>query len=437
MKTNNNGRGRDRYATEKKRTLFRRPQKRVENTYAGERARLSTPREVFEETADDENFAGFSDRPLALEIIDRARNAKQADLPTEKLQKVLAEAGMGSRRAMEELIQMGVVTINGRTATLGDRVSAADMIRVEGRLVRRRAEVEGGTPRVILYHKPVGEIVSRDDPEGRPSVFTQLPRVHGSRWVAVGRLDFNTEGLLLFTTSGALANRLMHPRYEIEREYAVRVVGELEAEDILKLQNGVELEDGMAKFDLLTDEGGTGMNHWYRVQIKEGRNREVRRLFEAVNKTVSRLIRIRYGAISLPKSLARGQRMELEPEQVRAWMADLKSQEKALAPQAEKKAAAKKAEKAIARQRFAATNRDAFERPTYGRRNDRTEEGTEEKPRRSGKRFVEGRSDRTGVPMWDARDMSDRPTQRRRTKPATKAEGTRAEAPARKRKPRE
>ena len=176
-----------------------------------------------------------------------------------------------------------MVTINGRTATLGDRVSAADMIRVEGRLVRRRAEVEGGTPRVILYHKPVGEIVSRDDPEGRPSVFTQLPRVHGSRWVAVGRLDFNTEGLLLFTTSGALANRLMHPRYEIEREYAVRVVGELEAEDILKLQNGVELEDGMAKFDLLTDEGGTGMNHWYRVQIKEGRNREVRRLLSLIH----------------------------------------------------------------------------------------------------------------------------------------------------------
>lgn len=419
MRTNNFGRGRDRYATEKKRTPFRRPQKRPEtNDSWSERARLSTPREAFAEMSDDDNFAGFSDRPLALDIIDRARSAQQGDLPTEKLQKVLAEAGMGSRRAMEALIETGTVTINGKTATLGDRVSAADMIRVEGRLVRRRTEVEGGTPRVILYHKPAGEIVSRDDPEGRPSVFAQLPRVHGSRWVAVGRLDFNTEGLLLFTTSGALANRLMHPRYEIEREYAVRIVGELEAEDILKLQNGVELEDGMAKFDLLTDEGGTGMNHWYRVQIKEGRNREVRRLFEAVNKTVSRLIRIRYGAISLPKSLPRGQRMELEPEQVRAWIADLKSQEKALAPQAAKKAEAKKEEKAQARQRFAAANRDGFERKPYGNRTDdrygvRTADA-EDAPRRRSDRFSEGRSDRTGVPMWEARDMSDRPTQRRR-----------------------
>jgi len=409
LKTSNRGPQRsrrdDRYSAEKKRTPFRRPQKRTDSQSREERARLSTPRDAFADMADDDLYGGFAERPLALDIIDRARAAVQGDLPTEKLQKVLADAGLGSRRAMEALIETGTVTINGKTATLGDRVNPQDMIRVDGRLVRRRAETEP-TPRVIMYHKPAGEIVSRDDPEGRPSVFNALPRVSGARWVAVGRLDFNTEGLLLFTTSGALANRLMHPRYEIEREYAVRIVGELEAEELLKLQNGVELEDGMAKFDLITDEGGTGMNHWYRVQIKEGRNREVRRIFEAANKTVSRLIRIRYGAVSLPKSLPRGRRMELTPEQVRAWMLELKAQEKTLQPMAAEKAEEKKAEKAQARQRAR-----VMRETTYG--HGRTEEGAE-RTQRKGRRFTQGQSDRTGVPMWEARDMSDRPTQRKR-----------------------
>lgn len=193
---------------------------------------------------------------------------------------------MGSRREMERLIESGIVTVNGNPAKLGDRVSAEDVIRVEGRLVRRLSPEAADTPRVLLYHKPAGEIVSRDDPEGRPSVFNHLPRVPGGRWIAVGRLDFNTEGLLLFTTSGSLANRLMHPRYEMEREYAVRTVGELTPEDEAKLLAGVELEDGPAKFETLTDEGGKGLNHWYVVTIREGRNREVRRLFESVNLTV-------------------------------------------------------------------------------------------------------------------------------------------------------
>ena len=183
----------------------------------------------------------------------------------------------------------------------------------------------------------------------------------GARWVAVGRLDFNTEGLLLFTTSGALANRLMHPRYEIDREYAVRVIGELEAEQMLQLQQGIELEDGMAKFDKLEDQGGTGMNHWYLVQIREGRNREVRRMFEAVGMTVSRLIRVRYGAVSLPKTLPRGKRMELTPEEVRAWMLDLDEAEKKMAAAAPAKAEAKKAEKAAKAAEQAGTDRAAYE----------------------------------------------------------------------------
>ena len=234
---------------------------------------------------------------------------------------------------MERLIESGIVTVNGNPAKLGDRVSAEDVIRVEGRLVRRLSPEAADTPRVLLYHKPAGEIVSRDDPEGRPSVFNHLPRVPGGRWIAVGRLDFNTEGLLLFTTSGSLANRLMHPRYEMEREYAVRTVGELTPEDEAKLLAGVELEDGPAKFETLTDEGGKGLNHWYVVTIREGRNREVRRLFESVNLTVSRLIRVRYGAVELPPGLVRGKREEMDPADVRRWIAELDRMDRARSPE--------------------------------------------------------------------------------------------------------
>lgn len=243
---------------------------------------------------------------------------------SEKLQKVLADAGLGSRRDMEALIATGVVTINGDVAKVGDRVRAHDMIRVKGRLIRREA-AKSEAPRVLLYHKPAGEIVSMDDPEGRPSVFARLPRLQGARWIAVGRLDFNTEGVLLFTTSGELANLLMHPRYRIEREYAVRVQGELTEESKEKLLKGVKLDDGVAAFSSVEDIGGVGSNHWYRVTLAEGRNREVRRTFEAVNLNVSRLIRVRFGAVLLPKDLPRGAKMELAPEWVDAWVKDLKA----------------------------------------------------------------------------------------------------------------
>ena len=398
--------------TEKKRTPFRRPgehnlpraRRNRDDDGMSERARLASPRDAFGEMqAEADGFRGYADRPIALDMIDRARRSQMpADLPSEKLQKALADAGLGSRREMEALIASGTVTVNGQTASVGDRVTAADAIRIEGRLVRRN-QAAAGTPRVLMYHKMAGEIVSRDDPEGRPSVFARLPRIAGARWVAVGRLDFNTEGLLLFTTSGELANRLMHPRYEIDREYAVRIIGELDAEQMLKLQQGIELEDGMAKFDKIEDQGGTGMNHWYLVQIREGRNREVRRMFEALDLTVSRLIRVRYGAVSLPKSLPRGKRMELTPEEVRAWMLDLDEAEKKMAADAPAKAEAKKAEKAAAREKARARARAEAQA-----------EAKADAPRR-GRRFKEGASDRTGVPMWEARDMSDRPTQRRRS----------------------
>lgn len=242
----------------------------------------------------------------------------------EKLQKVLADAGLGSRREMEALIATGVVTVNGDVAKVGDRVRPNDSIRVKGRLVIR-AVVSSDVPKVLLYHKPAGEIVSADDPQGRPSVFDRLPKLNGERWIAVGRLDFNTEGVLLFTTSGALANMLMHPRYRIEREYAVRVQGELSDENKEKLLKGIKLDDGPAAFSRIEDIGGVSSNHWYRVTLAEGRNREVRRIFEAVGLTVSRLIRVRFGAVLLPKDLPRGAKMRLSDEWVKGWIEDLKA----------------------------------------------------------------------------------------------------------------
>ena len=236
----------------------------------------------------------------------------------ERLQKVLAQAGLGSRREMEEWIAAGRVTVNGIAATLGMRVSQDDVVRVDRRVIRTEAP-GSGLPRVLLYHKQEGEIVSRDDPSGRASVFDKLPRLRGSKWVAVGRLDFNTSGLLIFTTSGDLANRLMHPRFEVEREYAVRVQGSMTAEQMRQmLKEGVTLEDGPVKFEKLQDEGGEGYNHWYRLVLKEGRNRVVRRTFEALGLPVSRLMRVRFGIIALPPRLKRGMLAELGPGEVAA-----------------------------------------------------------------------------------------------------------------------
>lgn len=237
---------------------------------------------------------------------------------TVKLQKALADAGLGARREIEEWITAGRVQVNGEAAHLGQRVAATDKVKVGGRLVN--LHFAGRVPRVLLYHKPEGEIVSRDDPQRRPSVFNALPRLRGGRWIAIGRLDFNSCGLLLFTTDGALANRLMHPRYGIDREYAVRVLGEIDEDALKKLTEGIELEDGFAKFIRLQPAGGEGANHWYHVTLEEGRNREVRRMFAAVGVTVSRLMRVRYGPILLPASLKRGQCYELEPGEVQALL---------------------------------------------------------------------------------------------------------------------
>jgi 23S rRNA pseudouridine2605 synthase len=235
-----------------------------------------------------------------------------------KLHKVLAQSGLGSRLDMERLIAQGVVSVNQEVAHVGQRVKAGDQIKVNGRLVHWRAQAQA--PRVLAYHKPVGEVVTLDDPLNRPTVFRSLPRLHHGKWQSVGRLDLNTEGLLLFTNSGELANQLMHPRFGLEREYAARVLGALSKEEKERLLQGIELDDGTAQLLSIEDGGGEGANCWYRVTIAEGRNREVRRLFEALGHAVSRLIRIRYGAMMLPQGLKRGAWLELDERDVAALM---------------------------------------------------------------------------------------------------------------------
>jgi len=234
--------------------------------------------------------------------------APQVDAP--KLHKVLAQAGLGSRLEMERLILEGRISVNGEPAHVGQRIQFGDVVKVNGQPVRVR--MTPPPPRVLAYHKPVGEVVTHDDPQNRPTVFRRLPRLQQGKWQSVGRLDLNTEGLLLFTSSGELANRLMHPRFGLQREYAVRVLGALSNEEKQRLLDGVVLEDGAAQFSAIEDGGGEGANCWYRVTIAEGRNREVRRLFESIGHAVSRLIRIRYGAVVLPRGLRRGTWIELD-----------------------------------------------------------------------------------------------------------------------------
>jgi len=238
----------------------------------------------------------------------------QAESP--KLHKLLAQAGLGSRIEMESLITQGKITVNDVLAHVGQRVQVGDQVKLSGKPLKLRFAAP--PLRVIAYHKPVGEVVTMDDPQNRPTVFRKLPKLWQGKWQAVGRLDLNTEGLLLFTSSGELANQLMHPRFGLEREYAVRVLGALSNVEKQKLLDGVALEDGMARFGTIQDGGGEGANCWYRVTISEGRNREVRRMMESLGHAVSRLIRIRYGAMVLPQGLKRGAWMELDESDVRA-----------------------------------------------------------------------------------------------------------------------
>ena len=233
----------------------------------------------------------------------------------EKLQKVLARTGLGSRREMERWIEQGRVTVEGRPASLGDRVNASARITVDGKPLNTAPAEE---TRCILYHKPTGEVCSRKDPQGRRTVFERLPKLKSGRWISIGRLDYNTSGLLLFTTDGELANKLMHPGSNIEREYMVRVMGQWDESMLQRLMEGVMLDDGMARFTDIQDGGGDGINHWFYVVLMEGRNREVRRLWESQGLTVSRLKRVRYGEVFIPSKVKQGQWVELDAKEVKS-----------------------------------------------------------------------------------------------------------------------
>lgn len=243
-------------------------------------------------------------------------------MSSERLQKILSQAGFGSRREIERWIEEGLIKVNGVLAKLGDGATEDDVISVRGRVIDNPLKIENKI-RILLYHKPVGEISSRNDPKFTKTVFDNLPHLKQGRWVQVGRLDLNTSGLLIFTNDGELANRLMHPKYELEREYAVRVYGQVTPEMLKTLMKGVMLEDGIAKFKKIEFRGGEGTNGWYHVVLSEGRNREVRRLWESQGVEVSRLIRVRYGKLHMPRSLDRGSFIELSPKEVETFLANL------------------------------------------------------------------------------------------------------------------
>ena len=262
--------------------------------------------------------SGQFDAELAKEEVTPLKRVLLPQAESPKLHKVLAQSGLGSRIEMERLIADGHVSVNQEPAHVGQRVQFGDQIKVNGKLIMVR--IAPPAPRVIAYHKPAGEVVTHDDPQNRPTVFRRLPRLYQGKWQSVGRLDLNTEGLLLLTSSGELANQLMHPRFGLEREYAVRSLGKLSNEQKQSLLDGITLEDGLAQFGSIEEGGGEGSNCWYRVTISEGRNREVRRMFEAVGHAVSRLIRIRYGAMVLPRGLKRGAFVELREYDIRALM---------------------------------------------------------------------------------------------------------------------
>lgn len=255
----------------------------------------------------------------------KSRASASTDEP-ERIQKLLAKAGLASRRQVEKWIEQGTIIVNGNVAKLGDKITVNDTVKLNGRIVKLAGKVQLDT-KVIIYHKPAGEIVSRSDPEGRPSVFRKLPRLEVGRWISVGRLDINTEGLLMFTTDGDLANNLMHPSKKIDREYAVRVMGRIDDPMLERLVNGVELEDGEARFEDIHDSGGKGVNRWFHVVVMEGRNRVVRRLWESQNCQVSRLIRVRYGSVVLPPGLPVGRTEMLDVKAIDLLKQSLEDEE--------------------------------------------------------------------------------------------------------------
>lgn len=287
------------------------------------RSETSAPQQAVESgdsptlgTLFDEVITGRFDDNEAISPVEGSKRVLMPQPETPKLHKILAQAGLGSRLEMEQLILEGRISVNAEPAHIGQRIQFGDTVKVNGKPIRVR--IDPPPARVIAYHKPSGEVVTHDDPQNRPTVFRRLPKLYNGKWQSVGRLDLNTEGLLLFTSSGELANRLMHPRFGLEREYAVRVLGALNSEEKKSLLDGVNLEDGRAQFSSIEAGGGEGANCWYKVTISEGRNREVRRMFEAVGHAVSRLIRIRYGAMVLPRGLRRGAFVELDEADIRA-----------------------------------------------------------------------------------------------------------------------